>query len=152
MSSYVLGIDIGTSGVRCLVVDETGNIVARGSAPLPAPKIVGPRHEQDAELWWECTVEALKGTCRDLTVNGGRPENILALCVDATSGTIVPVDKDLKPLRDGFMYNDARAHKEAERLNNAGQKTLRHLGYRFNASFSLAKILWLMDNEPAVKQ
>ena len=51
MASYVLGIDIGTSGVRCLVVDETGNIVARGSAHLPGPKIDGLRHEQDAELW-----------------------------------------------------------------------------------------------------
>ena len=52
MSSYVLGIDIGTSGVRCLVVDETGSIVGRGSAPLPAPKVSGPRLEQDAEFWW----------------------------------------------------------------------------------------------------
>jgi xylulokinase len=152
MSSYVLGIDIGTSGVRCLVVDEAGHIVARGSSPLPAPKIEGSRHEQDAELWWACTVEALKGACRDLKVNGGRPENILALCMDATSGTIVPVDKDLKPLRDGLMYNDARAHEEAERLNNAGEKTLLRLGYRFNASFSLAKILWLMENEPDVME
>ena len=150
MSSYVLGIDIGTTGVRGLVVDETGNIVARGNVPLPGPKIVGPRHEQDAELWWGCTAEALKSTCRELTVNGGRPENIRALCVDATSGTIVPVDSDLKPLRDGLMYNDARASKEAERLNTAGHKTLGELGYRFNASFSLAKILWLMENEPAV--
>ena len=39
------------------------------------------------------------------------------------------------------MYNDARAGKEAERLNIAGQKTLLYLGYRFNASFSLAKSL-----------
>jgi len=150
LSSYVLGIDIGTSGVRCLVVDETGHIVARASASLPAPKIAGPRHEQDAELWWAGTVEALKGACRDLRMNGGRPENILALCVDATSGTIVPVDSSLKPLGNGLMYNDARAHQEAERLNHAGQKTLQHLGYRFNASFSLAKILWLMENEPVL--
>ena len=84
-------------------------------------------------------------------MRGGRPENILSFCIDATSGTIVPVDQDLNPLRDGLMYNDARADKEAERLNVAGQKTLRYLGYRFNASFSLAKILWLMENEPAVK-
>ena len=152
VSSYVLGIDIGTTGVRCLVVDDTGDIVARGSAPLAGPKIVGPRHEQEAELWWACTIEALKSAGRNLTVNGGRPENILALCVDATSGTVVPVDKDLNPLRDGLMYNDARAGKEAKRLNMAGHKTLRYLGYRFNASFSLAKILWLMENEPAVME
>jgi len=148
LSSYVLGIDVGTSGVRCLVVDETGHIVARASAPLPAPQITGHCHEQDAELWWAAAVEAIKGVCRDLAVNGGRSDNILALCVDATSATIVPVDRNLKPLRAGLMYNDARAQKEAERLNKAGQETLQRLGYRFNSSFSLAKILWLMENEP----
>ena len=150
LSSYVLGIDVGTSGVRCLVVDEIGHIVARGSAPLPALQTAGLRHEQDAELWWASTVEAVKGACRDLTVNGGRCENILALCVDATSGTIVPVDRNLKPLRAGLMYNDARAHQQAERLNKAGEGALQRLGYRFNASFSLAKILWLMENEPGI--
>jgi xylulokinase len=46
------------------------------------------------------------------------------------------------------MYNDGRARKQAERLNEAGAKTLQRLGYRFNASFSLAKILWLHENEP----
>ena len=150
LSSYVLGIDMGTSGVRCLVVDEAGRTVAQGSAPLPAPKVEVLRHEQDAELWWTGTTDALKRTCKNLRANGGRPENILALSVDATSGTIVPVDERLKPLRLGIMYNDVRAHEEAERLNTMGEETLVKLGYRFNASFGLAKILWLIHNEPDV--
>lgn len=150
LSTYVLGIDIGTSGVRCLVVNEKGRTVARGTARLPPPEVAGLRHEQDAEFWWTCTVAALNGACRDLKANGGRPEDILALCVDGTSGTIVPVDRELRPLRAGLMYNDARAHRQAKRLNKAGQATLQRLGYRFSASFSLAKILWLTENEPAV--
>ena len=152
LSSYVLGVDIGTSGVRCLVIDEAGRTVARGGSPLPAPKVVGLRHEQNAELWWESTAEAIGKACRDLTENGGRPENIVALAVDATSGTIVPVDINLKPLRAGLMYNDARAHEEAERLNTIGGEYLLRLGYRFNASFSLAKILWLLEHEPDIME
>ena len=62
------------------------------------------------------------------------------------------MDRDLKPLRDGLMYNDARAHREAERLNKAGEEILPRLGYRFNASFSLAKILWLVENEPRIME
>ena len=152
LSSYVLGIDMGTSGVRCLVVDEAGRALAQGSSPLPAPEVEMLRHEQDAELWWTSTTHALKRTLQDLSAKGDRPENILALCVAATSGTIVPVDKDLKPLRSGIMYNDARARSEAERLNALGRETLLRLGYRFNASFGLAKILWLMENEPGVME
>ena len=152
LSSYVLGIDMGTSGVRCLVVDEAGRTVAQGSSPLPAPKVKGLLHEQDAEVWWTGTVEALKKAFQDLKANGGRPENILALAVDATSGTVVPVDETLKPLRLGIMYNDARAHEEAEQLNSLGEETLAKLGYRFNASFGLAKILWLIQNEPQVME
>ena len=150
--SYVLGMDVGTSGVRCLVVDKVGRVVAQGSSPLPAPKVEVLRHEQDAELWWTGTTDALKRTFKDLKANGGRPENILSLCIAATSGTIVPVDETLKPLRLGIMYNDVRAHEEAEQLNTLGEERLVKLGYRFNASFGLAKILWLIQNEPDVME
>lgn len=148
LTSYVLGIDIGTSGVRCLVIDEAGQTAAQAAGPLPPPVVTGSRHEQDAELWWQSTADAVREVCRDLREDGGRTENIAALCVDATSGTIVPVDSRLQPLRTGLMYNDARAHEEAEQLNAIGTETLSRLGYRFNASFSLAKMFWLLRHEP----
>jgi sugar (pentulose or hexulose) kinase len=148
--SYVLGIDIGTSGVKALALRNDGIVIAQGNAVLPAPIAVENRREQNAELWWSATVSAIQNTLRELLASGGDSKAIRAIAVDGTSGTIVPVDADLRPLRPGMMYNDARAGEQAERLNETGGQILMRLGYRFNASFSLAKVLWLNENEPDV--
>lgn len=145
---YVLGIDIGTSGAKALVVNRVGTIVARGATVLPKPIAQEKKREQNAELWWHAVSAALQPAIADLKAANGDPLAIEAISVDATSGTIVPVDAKLRPLYPGLMYNDGRAIDQAKRLNEIGSQTLSRLGYRFNASFALAKILWLVENEP----
>jgi D-ribulokinase len=147
-SEVVLGIDIGTSGVKVLAVDADGEIVSRGAAALPKPVAVGAGREQDSELWWQAAVAAIGAAVANLP----KSTRIAALSVDATSGTIVPVGADLAPLRPGLMYNDGRAEREAATLNERGTATLARLGYRFNASFALPKILWLQEHEPDVME
>ena len=148
--SYVMGIDVGTSSVKVLAVRDDGRITGRGTAPLPAPSIEGDRREQDAELWWAAAADAVRRALADLCTNGGNAGRIAAIAVDGTSGTIVPIDAQGTPLCRGMMYNDGRSREEAEILNPAAAGTLKHLGYRFNASFSLAKILWLYRNQPGI--
>lgn len=143
-SDVVLGIDIGTSGVKVLAVDPGGAIVARGAAALPRPMAVGAGREQDAELWWQASEKAIGEAVSKLPGSAV----VAAVCVDATSGTIVPVGPGIEPLRPGLMYNDGRAGRQAAILNELGAATLSRLGYRFNASFALPKILWLLENEP----
>lgn len=147
---YVLGVDLGTSGVKVLVVDEAGAIAAEGGAPLPAPEAEGDRREQDGRLWWEAVERAVRATVAGLRSAGGDPARIDALAVDGTSGTVVPVDDALAPLRPALMYNDARAGEQAARLNALAGPALDRLGYRFNASYALAKIAWLREHEPAL--
>jgi xylulokinase len=83
----------------------------------------------------------------DLRQQGHPLETISALAVTSTSGTILPIDAKGKPLRPAMMYNDSRAQAEAEAVQAAGSKLAAALGYRFNASFALAKILWLRHHE-----
>jgi D-ribulokinase len=144
----VLGIDIGTSGVKVLAVDPGGAIVARGAAALPRPVAAGPHREQDAELWWQASEAAIGEAVSNLPGTAV----VAAVSVDATSGTIVPVGPGITPLRPGLMYNDARAGRQAAILNELGAATLSRLGYRFNASFALPKILWLLENEPGLME
>ena len=143
----VLGIDIGTSGVKVLAVDPGGAIVAHGAAPLPNPVAVDAGREQDAELWWQASETAIRDALAIL-----RDATVVAVSVDATSGTIVPVGPGITPLRPGLMYNDGRASRQVARLNELGATTLARLGYRFNASFALPKILWLVENEPQMME
>ena len=147
-SAYVLGIDLGTSGARALVVDRAGAIVAGAFAALPPPAVVGGGgREQDANLWWEAAVSAVRAALVRLAAAGGEPRDVGAACVDATSGTIVPVDAGCVPVRAGLMYNDARAAAEAARLNAAARAIGE--GEGANASYASAKILWLREHDPA---
>ncbi len=147
---FVLGLDLGTSGARAVVADPDGRVVASSAAPLPPPVVDGERREQEAGLWVDAAFSALGQAAAALRADGADPRAIEALAVDATSATVVPVDGALTPLRPGILYNDSRATGQAARLNDAGGAVLARLGYRFNATFALPKVLWLMEHEPAV--
>ena len=149
-AGYVLGIDVGTSGVKVLAIAGDGSMAGDGAAPLPAPLADRDRREQDADLWWSAVRSAVAMAVERLRARGGDPAGIEALAVDATSGTIVAVDEALSPLRPALMYDDARGGEQAIRLNEAGGPVLARLGYRFNASFALPKILWMHEHEPRV--
>ena len=133
----VIGLDIGTSGVRALLVEEDGKTLASASAPLPASD--APRDgwaEQRAQDWWQAVIEVL----HELTVHARNGEGdsglpIAGIAVDSTSGTIVPVDADGNALAPALMYNDSRAAEEAAVLNDAGADLLETMGYRFNSGF-----------------
>ncbi|MGQ9525127.1 MAG: FGGY-family carbohydrate kinase [Armatimonadota bacterium] len=143
---YVLGVDVGTQGARAVVCDAEGSVVgsahcllAQSSRDLPDGWF-----EQDPEDWWRAACRCLNEVVAQLRANGASPAQIKAIAADSTSGTVLPIDHSGKPLRPAIMYNDARASLEAQQCNEAAGAAL------FNASFALAKILWIRSNEPEV--
>ena len=62
MHGFVLGFDVGTSGVRALAVDARGQILGAGSAKLPPTLVTGARREQHPDDWWY----GLQAACRSL--------------------------------------------------------------------------------------
>ncbi len=95
----VLGIDIGTSGVRIAATDGGNALKAMSVASIKAPLQNGGRIMQDPLIWWEAVVEAFKGL--DLTGLAVR-----AIAIDGTSGTILPIAGDGTPMGLASMYND----------------------------------------------
>ena len=150
LHQLVIGLDIGTAGVRAVAVDETGVVVARGDIAMDSKKqgLAPGWHEQDPEAWWQATVEALAGLKRQLEVLGHRDDAVVAMCVDGTSGTLVCIDEQGTAVRPAIMHNDQRAVEEAETLRSVAASTSRKLGYRIAPSFAIAKILWLQRHQP----
>jgi xylulokinase len=146
MGAYVCGIDIGNFGVKVIILRKDGFVSARGLERVPEPIIIGNERFQEAQIWWEKVLDALKYAINALVKAGGSPEEICSICIDATSGTIVPVDEEINPVYTGIMYNDGRAVSEAEYLNKVGSKYIDKLGYKFNSSFALPKILHIKEN------
>jgi xylulokinase len=144
-----LGIDLGTSGVRAMAVAEDGRVAADASAPLATAVATGAAgwHEQSPAAWWQAVCQALALLADELRAAGIHPQRLAAVAVDGTSGTVVALDESGSPLRPALMYNDSRATAEAELLNEVAADFCQKLGYRFQASFALAKILWLQRHE-----
>lgn len=106
MSDAVLGIDIGTSGLRAVLLDRDGEILAMRQTEMMLPQQSFGRLWQDAHVWAAAMDEvllALKGEFKS--------HRVLALAIDGTSGTIVPIDIEGTPAGLASMYNDVADQK-----------------------------------------
>lgn len=107
-----VGIDLGTSGARAVVIDNQERLVSSGRAAISG------NHRSPAQ--WRCAIEI----ALDEALSGVRGENIHALAVDGTSGTVLPVNSAGEPLADALMYNDPASDLNAvaalEALSNPG--------------------------------
>lgn len=135
-----LGIDLGTQSVRVMAVTESGSIASVATQPLTSTRD-GARHEQDPEQWWRAVV-----TCSRTVMAQLGHAQVKGLAIDATSGTILLIDEQLRPLTPGLMYDDGRAKEEAALCNEAGSALWSELSYKMQASWALPKLLWLARN------
>jgi D-ribulokinase len=98
-TDVVLGIDIGTSGIRIAATDSSNTLKAMASAPIAAPLDAGGRAWQDPTLWWAALMQAFAG----LDLSGLA---VRAIAIDGTSGTILAIDGGGTPASLASMYND----------------------------------------------
>jgi len=147
-----LGLDVGTQAARAVIATPSGEVLAEGGEGLRLSERELPAGwaEQDADEWWRAAKVAVAEALGSLRHAGRDVGELKALAVDSTSGTIVLVGDDLRPLRPALMYNDNRAVAEAEEVNAAGRELCEKLGYRFGPAFALPKLLWLARHEPDV--
>ena len=144
MSLY-LGIDVGTSGIRTSVIDGAGTEIASASVKMPAPIRIDDRPCQDARIWWEALSQCLQDQATNLREAGSQFDEIAALSVDGTSGTLLLTDAALNSLTPGYMYNSANFTAEAEAIAPHAPETSMARG----AGFSLARLLFLQKQVDA---
>ncbi len=140
--SAFCGIDVGTQGVRAVVVDEYGTELGSGRAPIAHGTRDDVRHEQSPQAWWT----ALALAVREATDSAG-PVVIEAVALDATSGSVLVEAADGSARGPALMYDDARAQPQARRVQDVGSPLWTALGYRMQPSWALPKLLWLVEHE-----
>jgi sugar (pentulose or hexulose) kinase len=101
MSDLVLGIDVGTSGVRVAAIDHAADVVAFATAAMPAAHRDGQRITQEASVWERALDAAMARLASMIELS-----RVRALAVDGTSGTLIGVDDHGIPLSAGSLYND----------------------------------------------
>lgn len=132
-----LGVDIGTQGVRALLVDDAGALLGSGQAPLTGDVRAGDVHEQDPQEWWGATCTA---TSAALAAHRGP---VGGVSIDSTSGTFVVQTATGAPAGQGVLYDDRTGATELDRVQDVGADLWRRLGYRMQATWALPKIAHL---------
>ncbi len=145
--SYLLGIDIGTTGTKILLIDTTGEIIAEvnRTATLISPQTGWA--EEDPREWWE---NVCKGVPECLEKANATADSILGVGVSGMVPTTILVGKDGEPLRRSIQQNDARSVIEIAEFkarvdeNDVFQRT----GSAITQQSIGPKLLWLAKNEP----
>ena len=153
MTSYVLGIDVGTTAIKLLVLAADHTVVEEISTEHALYSEYPGWAEEEADVWWEHTRTLLRRTLSRLTArNGGRPPDIKAIGVSGMVPAIVLVDESGVPVRRSIQQNDARCVEQIARLQqDIPQNVLfAQTGGYTNQQHVLPRLLWVKAHEPQV--
>lgn len=145
MNSYFLGIDVGTQGVRVVLIDDAGQVI--GSSEKVFPLTPGSREEQSPQLWWESAYGCLQNLLVSAQSNISL-SNIRAISVTSTSGTVIPLDSSNEPLHPALMYSDNRPAEEGKICRKIAEQSHPEGYTGFNASSGLSKMVWYANHYP----
>jgi len=139
-----LGIDIGTSGVKAVVLDQHGSVVGQGTAALTVQRPHPLWSEQDPDAWWKATIAAVQAI--DPSVR--RSVRGVGLAGQMHGATLL--DADDRPLRPAILWNDGRCFAECEELERAVPDLRTISGNIAMPGFTAPKLLWVRKHEPEV--
>ncbi|MDI7247220.1 MAG: xylulokinase [Bacillota bacterium] len=146
----LLGIDIGTSGTKVIVMDEDGGIVASATEVYPLHTPRPNWAEQDPADWWAAAVGAIRRACER---GGVEPADIGCVGLTGQMHGLVLLDEKDQVLRPAILWCDQRTMDECRWIIGAvgGAERLRELTCNpALTGFTAPKIVWVRDHEPDV--
>lgn len=149
MRACFLGIDVGTSSTKCVVLAEDGAVLATGEGAYPASTPRPGWSEQDPALWWEGAQTAVKSALRAADAPA---QAIRAIGLTGQMHGLVLLDARGRTLRPCILWNDQRSAPQCERLHqDPGLPALvAATGNRALPGFTAPKILWVQEFEPDI--
>ena len=139
-----LGIDIGTSSVKAVIVDDDDAVVEQASAPLSVSRPQPSWSEQDPADWWTATNAAVK------SLSAKARKNVRAVGLSGQMHGATLLDANDKPLRPAILWNDGRSEKQCLDLEKAEPASRKITGNIAMPGFTAPKLLWVRENEPSV--
>jgi xylulokinase len=140
-----IGLDIGTSAVKALLIDETEAALAHASEALATEHPQPLWSEQDPESWWQAALRALAHLRRDAP-DVWRKVEAIGLSGQMHGAVLLDASHDV--IRPAILWNDGRSVGDAEALNRAVPDLGRISGVPAMPGFTAPKLLWLAREEP----
>ena len=145
---YVIGIDLGTSSVKALLVSNQGEICGEAVRHYPLSHPQAGYSEQNPEDWVTGTIEAVN----ELVTNSKIDANLVdGISFSGQMHGLVLIDEEGTPLRPAILWNDTRTTKQCEEITEAlGSDLLNITKNKALEGFTLPKILWVQKHEPEI--
>ncbi len=140
-----IGIDLGTSGVKVILLNEQGDVVASQAEKLTVSRPHPLWSEQDPEQWWLATDRAVKALSQQHSLRGVKALGIAGQMHGATL-----LDKQQKVLRPAILWNDGRCAEECVMLENLIPQSRKITGNLMMPGFTAPKLLWVQRHEPEI--
>lgn len=142
---YYIGIDLGTSAVKLLLMDGNGKIANIVSKEYPLYFPNPGWSEQKPEDWWSAVLAGLKSLTREYDKT-----KIAGISFGGQMHGLVILDKDDKVIRPAILWNDGRTQEETDYLNNVvgKDKLSKYTANIAFTGFTAPKVLWVKNKEP----
>ncbi|MCT2595940.1 xylulokinase [Staphylococcus warneri] len=145
MKEVVLGIDLGTSSIKVIAVNQQGDVIESENAPLSLIQEQSGYSEQDPEAWFQATKKAILALMSSSKMEG---YVVKGMSFSGQMHGLVIVDKEGHVLRNAILWNDTRNSEQCRQI-------IDKFGHRVNENpvlegFTLPKMLWVQQQEPEI--
>jgi xylulokinase len=147
---YWLGIDVGTGGTRALLADQQGAVRHAFTAPHEDMRMERPLWaEQRPENWWDAAQQAIRGV---LAEAGAAGSDIRGIGLTGQMHGLVLLDDTNAVIRPALIWCDQRSQPQVDAINQVAGKeaVLAAIANPVLTGFTLPKLLWVRDQEPAL--
>ena len=147
MRTYLLGIDVGTTGTKALLIDPQGALTASVTTeyPLRTPRPLWA--EQDPEDWWRATITSIN---RVLRQSGAKKEEIAGIGLTGQMHGLVLLDRQGAVIRPCILWNDQRSSVQCTSITETlgASQLIRLTGNPVLPGFTAPKLMWVREHEP----
>lgn len=149
MSKYLLAHDLGTSGNKVTLFDTNGKLIDSKVYPYDVHYFNNGWVEQNPDDWWHAVCKTTKDILKNLN-----NEDVIGVSFSGQMMGCLPVDRQGDPLRSAIIWADVRAQEEEKFLRSMMpiETFYKTTGHKPSSSYSLAKFLWIKNNEPEIYQ
>ena len=144
---YLVGIDLGTSSLKTLIMDENSKVLAIRTQDYQFASPYSSYAEQDPEIWWDACCKTLQEA---IVISGIKAEEIAGVSFSGQMHGAVLLDDRCEVIRPAILHCDARSSKQVQFMKEAlGEDGVKELVMNpIYSGFLLPSLLWVRENEP----
>lgn len=147
---YLLGLDIGTSSCKSIIINENGEKVASSTTNYPIFHPKDNWSEQNPDDWWKATIKAIKKVVKKSKLNSN---DIVSLGLTGQMHGLIALDDNNDVLRPAILWNDQRTSQQCSNIVSAvggNDQLLKYTNNTMLNGYTAPKLIWLRENEPEI--